>query len=654
MKRTFVFILLCFAWASAREQTVFTYGKKAVSKDEFLKAYHKNSVAAGDSAQKISEYLDLYIKFKLKVQAALDSRMDTLPTQKADLLNFRRSIEANFMKDDKYVVALAAEAFERSQKDIHVAHIFVPIDENIVTNPGAYQTVPRKKDTTLPYKKIQEAYSKLNNGQDFSAVSAAYTLEPSGPSVPRIAGDLGYITVFSLPYELESIIYALPMGGYSKPYRSKAGYHIFKKLEERPAVGKISIAQILLAYPPGSSAEDKNNIRKQGDSIYNALVKGASFADLVKKYSDDRTSIQSNGLLPSFGVGRYDRKFENVAFSLTTKGEYAKPFESSYGVHILKLNDRVAVPKDKAASLDGYQAMVREDARIEMARENLQKDILKKINFKQNTYDEKALWTVTDNYLSANKVTPTKTINQNTVLFSFAKSNVKVIDWLRYVKATKTLASPAYPEMMNKFVGVSAIEYYQDHMEDYNPDFKYQLAEFKEGNLLFEIMEREVWGKAAADSAGLMKFYEAHKSQYKWGPSATAVFFTTTDSRAADEARKQLATDGLSGWHSLVDNSGGRILADSGRFDLTQIPIAKGSSASAGMMTPNLVNEQDSTVTFTYIQKVFTDPAPRNFEDARGLVINDYQALLEEKWIAQLKKKYPVVVNEAVVKTLGK
>ena len=146
-------------------------------------------------------------------------------------------------------------------------------------------------------------------------------------------------------------------------------------------------------------------------------------------------------------------KFENVAFGLTTKGEYARPFESSYGIHILKLNDRVAVPKDKAASLDGYQAMVREDARIEMARENLQKDILKKINFKQNSYDEKTLWTVTDNYLSTSKVTSTKTITQNTVLFSFTKSNVKVIDWLRYVKATKTLASPAYPEMMNKFVG---------------------------------------------------------------------------------------------------------------------------------------------------------------------------------------------------------
>ena len=93
-------------------------------------------------------------------------------------------------------------------------------------------------------------------------------------------------------------------------------------------------------------------------------------------------------------------------------------------------------------------------------------------------------------------------------------------------------------------------------------------------------------------------------------------------------------------------------MADSGRFDLTQIPIAKGSNASAGMMTPNLVNEQDSTVTFTYIQKVYTDPAARSFEDARGLVINDYQALFEEKWLAQLKKKYPVVVNQAVVNSL--
>jgi peptidyl-prolyl cis-trans isomerase SurA len=228
------------------------------------------------------------------------------------------------------------------------------------------------------------------------------------------------------------------------------------------------------------------------------------------------------------------------------------------------------------------------------------------------------------------------------------------MDWLQYEKAVKTSSSPAYPEMMKKYIGVSAWEYYQGHLEDYNADFKYQINEFKEGNLLFEIMEREVWSKAAEDSTGLLKYYRAHREKYKWGPSANAVFFTATDTKAADEAKKKLSAEGLTNWHKLVNNSSGRILGDSGRFDLSQIPLAKGATPSAGMMTPYQINEQDNTVTFTYIEKVFNQAAPRSFEEARGLVINDYQNELEEKWIAQLKKKYPVVINQPVVKSMEK
>ena len=651
MKRICIVILLCTTCVGARVQTLFTYGKYSVSKDEFLKAYHKNN-AGTDSIQNTREYLDLYVKFKLKVRAALDARLDTLPSQKADLANFRRSIESNFMKQDKYVTALADEALQRSKKDIHVAHIFIPFDENIVRNPGAYQTVPRKKDTTLPWQKAQEAYRKLKSGQEFMAVSAAYSLEPVDPTIPTIKGDLGYVSVFSLPYELENIVYSLPVGGYSQPYRSKAGYHIFKNVEERPAVGRIKIAQILLAFPPNSTADDKKNIRKLGDSLYQALVKGASFEDFVKKYSDDRTTLAANGQLPEFGVGRYDGAFESAAFGLTKKGDYAKPLESAYGVHLIKLIERVQPTADKALALDAIRSQVREDSRMEMARVNFEKDVMGKIGYKPGVYDQKALWQMTDSFVNNNKLIKLKTINSNTVLHSFAKSNVKVIDWLRYVKAVKTLASPSYPEMMKKYVGVSAMEYYQAHMEDYNNDFKYQLSEFKEGNLLFEVMEREVWSKAAGDSAGLLKYYNQHGDKYKWGPSATAVFFTATDSKAADEARKELAANGLAKWHDLVNNSNGRILGDSGRFELAQIPLPKGASAKDAFISPNVVNEQDSTVTFTYIQKVFSAPAKRTFEEARGLVINDYQNQLEEKWLAQLRKKYPVVINEAVVKTL--
>ncbi len=64
------------------------------------------------------------------------------------------------------------------------------------------------------------------------------------------------------------------------------------------------------------------------------------------------------------------------------------------------------------------------------------------------------------------------------------------------------------------------------------------------------------------------------------------------------------------------------------------------------MITKPLLNETDKTAFFAYIIKMYNEPSPRSFEDAKGLVVNDYQAELEKKWIGELKKKYPVVVNE--------
>jgi peptidyl-prolyl cis-trans isomerase SurA len=52
--------------------------------------------------------------------------------------------------------------------------------------------------------------------------------------------------------------------------------------------------------------------------------------------------------------------------------------------------------------------------------------------------------------------------------------------------------------------------------------------------------------------------------------------------------------------------------------------------------------------------KMYNTEDQRSYDEAKGLVINDYQLLLEERWINQLKKKYPVKVNEAVVKGMVK
>jgi peptidyl-prolyl cis-trans isomerase SurA len=80
-----------------------------------------------------------------------------------------------------------------------------------------------------------------------------------------------------LPYQFENAIYATPVGKYSSVVRSKIGYHIFKNLGERKAVGKIKAQQILLAIPPGSDEATKKQLGSRADSLYKKIMAGENF-----------------------------------------------------------------------------------------------------------------------------------------------------------------------------------------------------------------------------------------------------------------------------------------------------------------------------------------------------------------------------------------
>src|SRR5215831_18138920 len=112
------FVLLLFIAGHVTAQPLFTYGNKSVSKEEFLKAYNKNNTNEKTNEKALRDYLDLYTKFKLKVQAAYDLKLDTLPSQQAELQNFRSQLIQNYLNDESSMNFLIDEAFDRSQKDI--------------------------------------------------------------------------------------------------------------------------------------------------------------------------------------------------------------------------------------------------------------------------------------------------------------------------------------------------------------------------------------------------------------------------------------------------------------------------------------------------------------------------------------------------------
>lgn len=108
----------------------------------------------------------------------------------------------------------------------------------------------------------------------------------------------------------------------------------------------------------------------------------------------------------------------------------------------------------------------------------------------------------------------------------------------------------------------------------------------------------------------------------------------------------------MSSWRQITGNNGSDVIADSSRFELGQLAVADRTNFTPGLLTTPVKNANEGTYTFNYVINVYREPAQRTFEDARGMVTSDYQQVLEDKWIEELKKKYPVKVNEEVFKSI--
>jgi peptidyl-prolyl cis-trans isomerase SurA len=638
-----LFTLLIATSLSA--QTLFTYADKSVSASEYTKAFNKVYPAPVlDKAKKMRQYLDLYINSKLKIHEATLRGYDTMPGFVEEYTALRNQVIENYMNDAQSMNALVNEAFVRSQKDIKVQHIFIP-----------YYSGANYSDSPVVKLKMQEAYMELQSGKSFDDVALKFSADPS---VAKNKGNLGYITVFSLPYQFENVIYNLAPGKFSAPYRSNSGYHIFKNLGERKAVGRIKVSQILIAVPPGSDSTAKKKLAELADSIYNRLQKGDDFGKLATAFSNDVVSSASGGSMPEFGLGTFDPVFEAAAFSLTKNGEISKPFLTDHGYHIIK---RASLTPPQAAknkkSLDMTRTLVEKDGRVNVARDKLYNKILAQTGYKQFNVDQAMLQMYLDSVLASRPPSLGNPVNKATALFSVGQSTKTVNDLLTFsiTNRYKTDGSGVKPfnELNEEFKRNAVMEYYRAHLEEFNEEFNTQMKELKDGNLFFDIMMREVWSSAQSDTAGQRKFYDQNKSKYKWNYSADAVVFYCGDAATAKSFRDMLVKD-KSKWRTVLENFSDKITSDSARFEITKIPGALKTTAKAGTITNIVKNKDDNSASFAVIFKIYPLPAQKTFADARGDVVSDFQDSIDKKWIADLKKKYPVKVNEEVLKSIAK
>jgi peptidyl-prolyl cis-trans isomerase SurA len=363
--------------------------------------------------------------------------------------------------------------------------------------------------------------------------------------------------------------------------------------------------------------------------------------------------------MQEFGVGQYDPLFENIVFNNLKNGEISKPFLTSYGYHIVKRIAKVPVVSNKAdaKAREALRSKVEADDRINTTKETLAKKVMNSINFKQQPFNTNELWAFSDSVLDYKTKGTPLSINNNTPLFKMGNETTTAANWVVYAQTFRYKSDGSgikpYPQLWDEFVKATALEYYRAHLEDFNDAFKRQLAEFNEGNLFFEIMQRKVWTPAQTDSVALQAYYNNHRSKYMWGKSADAILFYASDANAAKDLYNKLKTNPAA-WKNMVAATEDKVAADSGRFEVAQIPNGAKVTLAKGVVTAPVVNPGDQTTSFAYVLNLHNNTAPRSFAEAKSLVVNDYQTDLDKEWIAQLKKKYPVVVNEKAVAGLMK
>lgn len=621
-------------------EILFKAGRASVTTDEFIYLYKKNHQdnPAEFTPEKIEEYLRLFIDFKLKVQEARQRGMDTTAAFLKEYNTYRAEVRKPFLPDNKLVDSLTRLTYARMQEEVRASHILIPVKAD--ATPA---------DTLAACNQAVDVRNKLLSGLDFGTAAAQYSGDPSARTNK---GDLGYFTALQMVYPFENAAYSLKVGEISAPVKTRFGYHLIRVTGKRPARGEVEVSHIMVRV---RDSQDEARAKDVVFSVYEQLQAGVPWNDLCRQFSDDPSTKEQGGKLKPFGTGGMAGvpEFEAAAFELVRPGDISDPVRTQYGWHIVRLEKKTPL-----ASYDAIAASLRgrvsRDERTTLSRAALLGQYRSRYNLQEYAPVKQSVFGLADSTLTAGKWHPAISGDARP-LFTLKGKAVPVRDFLSYAvrsqRAQQQLSPARYIEQLyNSFLEAAILDAVEEDIVVRNPTFTYLLKEYYEGILLFEIMEKEVWNKASADSAGQYAYYQAHAAKYR-APDRTRAAIYSAGSDAGFAGLRELIKTGDE--RKIQEYAIARkIRIETGTFQRDEKEIM-------GKVTwaPGVYSVENSGMYYLAWLKEVLAPGVMSFEEARPAVISDFQSATEKKWLEQLRKKYPVKVNEKgkkyVISTLG-
>ena len=237
-------------------------------------------------------------------------------------------------------------------------------------------------------------------------------------------------------------------------------------------------------------------------------------------------------------------------------------------------------------------------------------------------------------------------INNEKTAYKDFVSHLKTVQRRYYNKPTSVVK--LIENEYKTFVENTILTYRKNHLEEEDEEFAEILGEYRDGLLLFELMEQEIWNKAAQDSTGLKAYYEANIDKYISRERAD-VFIASTPIRIKADKIEEMLSDGKSSdsiKSQFVEKE--NIIFTSGIFDTTDERFPENMDFK---LEPVQLIEHNESFHVIRINEVLP-PKIRPIEDVKGAVINDYQNKIEKQWLNTLKKRFEVKVDKEVFQSL--
>ena len=630
---TVLALLLVSNVFSQENEVLFTVNNTTVTTNEFKRVYNKNIDLVQDDKQKdVDEYLKLYVNYKLKLEEAFALGLDKNKKYKNELESYRRQLAKKYLTDTKINDKLLEEAYSRTINEVSVNHILVRVEENASVD-----------DSLKAYNQVLEYRNKaLKDG--FSTI-----MQTSHNGKTVYGETLGYFNAFKMVYLFENVAYNTDVGNISMPFRTKFGFHILNVLDKRESRGELTVAHIMVANNNKkitTSAEDRIK------ELYQKVMVGASFSDLAKQFSDDKNSAKKGGELIRFGTGKLSAKeFENAAFALDKEGQVSTPIKTKYGWHIIKL-----IKKHPVASFNelkpSLEQNVKKDSRSKIVSNKFYDNLKKRYNFSEVSSVKETLLKVVDSEFITGTWDKTNKSYKKT-LATFAGEKLTYVEYYQYLSSKlrnyKNLSdrSKIVDDSYNNFVNFRIYNYHNENLENEFPEFKNIVQEYREGLLLFDLMEQEVWQKSKRDTIGLKQYYSKNKIDYFWKKRVEAIVVTSNSKSVAKNTRALLKSGStIKELKAKEQNS----VVSEGLYELLDKELPKKFKFELGVS--KVFKHNNQYVVVKVLKEVL--PIQKAFKEVKGLVINDYQVQLEKNWLLNLRAKYKVAINQVVLDDVKK